>query len=338
MGNKTVIKIKDPLELLDEFSKAIRKKKYTDRLRYDLWCEFREPDDDTLALSHGYPGEMIFVEYYFNNSYHCRQFNIDDNGFGQFIYDKFFNINKIEDDFITIGANTLTVNNALDKLCTNLRYNTTDATLYTLNGDNTNTTFNIEEEKKMSNMFKFDFGPCNPDRVKMSPYGMAIKNGDKEWVAYNTATGQVVNVDNFCFDIPNAFYKMPVALNQVSIGDIILHQGHVCFVQEVNNDSNSIDVIDVAQGEMRIVIPTTNMFNFNFVTKIVSLFNMGNITAPDENNPFGNIVPMMMMSEMMGNNDKDTDGFGKLFMMSALMGGQNPFTQMFAGFQPTSNQ
>ena len=336
MDNKVVIKIKDPIVLLDEFREAIHKKKYDNRLRYDLWCEFREPSDNTLVLSHRHTDKMIFVEYYINNFYYCRTFNINDNGFGQFIYDRYFKTDKIEDDFITIGANTLTVNNALDNLCTNLRYNATSSTFYTLNGDNTNTTFDTKEEKKMSNMFKFDFGPCNPDRVKMSPYGLAIKNGDKEWVAYNAATGQIVNVDSFCFDIPNAFYKMPVALNQVSVGDVILHQGHVCFVQCVDDNGNGLDVIDVAQGEIRIVIPTTNMFNFNFVTKIVSLFNMSNITAPDENNPFGNIVPMMMLSEMMGN-DKDTDSFGKMMMVSMMMGGQNPFTQMFAGFQPPSN-
>lgn len=330
MDNKVVIKIKDPVGLLDEFSEAIHKKKYTNRLRYDLWCEFREPGDNTLAISHRPTDKMIFVEYYINNSYYCRTFNINDNGFGQFIYDRYSN--EINGNFITIGANTSTMNNELDKLWCNIA----NTTAYTLSGDVANTTFDIKEEKKMNNMFKFDFGPCNPDRVKMSPYGLAIKNGDKEWVAYNTATGQVVNVDNFCFDIPNAFYKMPVALNQVSVGDVILHQGHVCFVQHVDN-SIGLDVIDVAQGEIRIVIPTTNMFNFNFVTKIVSLFNMSNITAPDENNPFGNIVPMMMLSEMMGN-DKDTDSFGKMMMMSMMMGGQNPFTQMFAGFQPTGNQ
>ena len=49
---------------------------------------------------------------------------------------------NLKDDFITIGANTLTVNNALNNLCTSLRYNA-----YTLNGDNTNTTFDTNRYK-----------------------------------------------------------------------------------------------------------------------------------------------------------------------------------------------
>jgi hypothetical protein len=42
------------------------------------------------------------------------------------------------------------------------------------------------------------------------------------------------------------------------------------------------------------------MFNFNFVTKVVSLVDFTGATASAEN-PFGNMLPLMLMSE--GNND-----------------------------------
>lgn len=44
-------------------------------------------------------------------------------------------------------------------------------------------------------------------------------------------------------------------------------------------------------------------------------------------NPFGNLMPFMMMSSVMGD-DSDND-FSKMMMMSMMMGGSNPFTAMF---------
>lgn len=62
------------------------------------------------------------------------------------------------------------------------------------------------------------------------------------------------------------------------------------------------------------------MFGFNFVTKVVSLMNF-NAAQPSAENPFGNLMPFMMMSSVMGD-DSDND-------FSKMMGGSNPFTAMF---------
>ena len=89
------------------------------------------------------------------------------------------------------------------------------------------------------------------------------------------------------------------------------------YVQSVEEDG--IHCIDILNSENKVIVPVTNMFGFNFVTKVVSLMNF-NAAQPSAENPFGNL----MMSSVMGD-DSDND-FSKMMMMSMMMGGSNPFT------------
>lgn len=116
-------------------------------------------------------------------------------------------------------------------------------------------------------------------------------------------------------------YKMPVAIKDLRAGDMVLHRGKPMYVQSVEEDG--IHCIDILNSEAKVVVPVTNMFGFDFVTKIVSLMNF-NAAQPSAENPFGNLMPLMMMSSVMGD-DSDND-FSKMMMM----GGSNPFTAMFA--------
>ena len=193
-----------------------------------------------------------------------------------------------------------------------------------------------EKEKEKMNIpsMKFDFGPANSDVVAMSPYGLAVRCGDT-WYAYNAKESQTIDVTGMTFSFKNAIYKMPVAVNQIHEGDLIIHQKKAMYVTKVN-DKTSIEVIDLAASEQKTVVPVSNMFGFNYVTKIAPLFNFGNI-APSAENPFGNILPMMMMSSLFeddkSNKSEGNDFMQMMFMMS-LMNGTNPFDTMFAGFGP----
>lgn len=197
-------------------------------------------------------------------------------------------------------------------------------------------TNNKEKENDTMNIptMKFDFGPANPEAVSMSPYGLAVRCGDS-WYAYNASEGQTIDVTGLTFSFKNAIYKMPVAVNQVKEGDLIIHRKKAMYVVQVN-DKTSIEVIDLAASEQKTVIPVSNMFGFNYVTKVAPLFNLGNVT-PSAENPFGNILPMMMMSSMF-EDDKNTKSEGNDFMqmmlMMSLMNGTNPFSAMFAGAGP----
>ena len=181
---------------------------------------------------------------------------------------------------------------------------------------------------------KFDFGPANADAVAMSPYGLAIRCGDS-WYAYNAKDSQTIDVTGMTFSFKNAIYKMPVAVNQVKEGDLIIHQKKAMYVVQVN-DKTSIEVIDLAASEQKTVIPVSNMFGFNYVTKVAPLFNLGTIT-PSAENPFGNILPMMMMSSMFEDdksNKSEGNDFMQMMLMMSLMNGTNPFSAMFAGAGP----
>lgn len=178
---------------------------------------------------------------------------------------------------------------------------------------------NDEGEKTKMKGFNFDFGPCTNDQVRMSMYGLAIKNASGEWVSYND--GQVVNVDVLNFDGAKYMFKMPVAVKDIAVGDIVIHNRVPMFVESVEN---GIHVVDIRAGEKKEILPTTNMFGFNFVTKIVSLFNAFQ-SSPTPDQPFGNMLPFLMLN---GEDGKSMDSDTMLMFM--MMQNQNGSANIFA--------
>lgn len=178
-----------------------------------------------------------------------------------------------------------------------------------------------KENKKMdtSNLFNFDFGPVSSNQFRMSPYGIAVRTQTNGWVAYNAKTGELFDVDILNFDISKLIYKMPVALAAVKPGDILMHSGKPVFVRTVNGDG-TVSVIDYTNATVANILPVKSPFGFNFFTKVCALFNFDQVNAnPD--NPFGNMLPFLMLSgEKDGNFDPTL-----LFMASAMSGGSVDF-------------
>ena len=177
---------------------------------------------------------------------------------------------------------------------------------------------NDEGEKTKMKGFNFDFGPCTNDQVRMSMYGLAIKNASGEWVSYND--GQVVNVDVLNFDGAKYMFKMPVAVKDIAVGDIVIHNRVPMFVESVEN---GIHVVDIRAGEKKEILPTTNMFGFNFVTKIVSMFNAFQ-SSPTPDQPFGNMLPFLMLNGEDGKS-MDSDTMLMFMMMQNQSGSANVF-------------
>ena len=172
----------------------------------------------------------------------------------------------------------------------------------------------VKENDTMMKGINFDFGPCG-NTVRLSMYGMAIQNISGEWVSYNPDSREIINVDVFNMaDGGKYMYKMPVAIADVKEGDIVIHNRVPMFVTAIN-ENGTFEVTDVRAGETKNIIPTRNMFGFNFMTKVVSLF--GAFTdAPTADQPFGNMLPFLMMGE-----NKDIDPMMMFFMMG--QGGTN---------------
>lgn len=176
---------------------------------------------------------------------------------------------------------------------------------------------------KPSFNMNIDFGPCG-DEVAFSPYGLAIRNSKGEYFTYNPTSKQTIDVTGFTFTFQNMVYRMPVAASAVKEGDMIIHKHHPMFVSSISE--GNIEVIDILESEVKTVIPTSNPFGFNFITKIMPIVNFGN-TAPSPDQPFGNLMPMMMASMVFGDNDGNNgNDMGKMFMLSAMMGNSNPFS------------
>lgn len=151
-----------------------------------------------------------------------------------------------------------------------------------------------EKEKDSMKGFNFNFGPCTNDNIKMSVYGLAIQNANSEWVSYDAKSGQIMNVDLLNFDGRKFMFKMPVAIKDIAKGDIVIHNKVPMFVLGVADDG--VIAVDVRAGEEKKILPTNSPFGFNFVTKVVSMFNAFN-GAPTPDAPFGNFLPFMMMGE-----------------------------------------
>ena len=200
----------------------------------------------------------------------------------------------------------------------------------------TTATIDNKKEKKDMNFFKnFEFGPVKNDTVRLSPYGIAVKNLDGSWVSYDGASDSIIDVDVFNFEGKNLIYKIPVAPHTVRAGDMIVHQGKGMYVlNDVCEGDTCVSVIDPRAGESKEILFTKSPFNFTFVTKLVSLLGTSGIDAnPD--NPFGNLWPLALMGDkdcdaatmmammMMMNSEGCNFDMSNPMMMYALMSGDN---------------
>lgn len=167
-------------------------------------------------------------------------------------------------------------------------------------------TIDNKKEKKDMNFFKnFEFGPVKNDTVRLSPYGLAVKNLDNSWVSYDAASDSIIDVDVFNFEGKNLIYKIPAAPHTVRAGDMIVHQGKGMYVlTDVCEGDTCVSVIDPRAGESKEILFCKNMFGFNYVTKLVSILNgFGNSTdfSPSSDDPFGN----MWMLALLSNENED---------------------------------
>ena len=190
-----------------------------------------------------------------------------------------------------------------------------------------NTINNKKENTAMK--FNFDFGPVNSSMVHLSMYGLAVKNKAGTWVSYDAASGDIMDVDVLNFAEGSKFlYRMPVAIKDIAVGDVIIHHGVPMFVVAIASSGAYVTAVDPIAGERKDVMLTKSPFGFNFVTKVVNF--LGNLGATASNdNPFGNLGLMLMLGDnkdmgdllplmlMTGNSCLD---MSNPLMMYALMG------------------
>ena len=332
--------------LCTKYSAAVKAKQY-EYLNYKDWRLFTNLPADTVinleVMNLNSADDYIRVTWngISPKLHEERYYVIKPASFGAFLRSEFF-LKQPEDDMTTSTDNGYYTTNIINPNPGNVTYATsydkinwgdyvtsipaTDwQTLTVNNGTWTSTAatlddvckksecpLNKKEKEEKTMVFKnFDFGPCTNENVRMSLYGLAVKNTNGSWVSYNKESKQIIDVDVFNFDGRKFLFKMPVAVAEIQVGDIVIHNRIPMFVTSIEG---GIQVVDAVAGDVKTILPATNMFGFNFVTKIVSLLDVYS-KAPTPDSPFGNFLPFMLMQD--GNVDSNT-----LLMMS-LMNGEN---------------
>lgn len=168
----------------------------------------------------------------------------------------------------------------------------------------------VYEDMNITKGLTFDFGTCENDKVRMSAYGLAIKNEAGTWVSYDTKSKSIMDVDILNFECGKYLFKMPVAISAVKAGDVVIHNRVPMFVTGVS--ATSIAVVDIHSGEEKNIVPTKSPFGFNFLTKVISLVDFSG-NKSDENNPFGNLLPFIMLNE-------SKNGDNAILALAALAG------------------
>lgn len=212
--------------------------------------------------------------------------------------------NKVADDFGT------TMNKAVKDLLNNESSFNKEYTC------NFNSTDNTEEEKSMFDkmMKNIEFGKVNTSDLAYTFNGICFRDADGNYTSLNP-DGTFTNVYDMVMDIP--IYVMPVGKDQIKVGDIIKYFDKWVMIAQIDN--TTITTIDPWTREIRVIIPEKSVFGFDYYTKVIDIFSGFNINA-DSSNPFGNILPFMMMSDK-----SDIDPMMLMMMMNGQnLNGMNP--------------
>lgn len=180
----------------------------------------------------------------------------------------------------------------------------------------------------MQQTFNGLFGKIAPGMCRLTMNGNIAVKCSNGYKCYNVKKGILTNVTNFCFNVGDEmFFVIPT--NKVEVGDIILVQGKPKCVTAA--DKKVITVIDYENSEVRQVVPERHVFmgSTYFYGKVISMF--GN--SFKQGKGLGNVMKMMMFSQMMGGGNAGGGTMGNLGQMMAMSmfmgGGSNPFEGMF---------
>lgn len=211
------------------------------------------------------------------------------------------------------------------------------------------------------------FGEVTNGAFKLSMQGIAIKTGKDSYAIYDKENGRMVDVMDFVTDADGMLFQLPTQLAQLKENDIIDINNKPAIVKSVNVEEKSVLALDPAtSNEFTHKFPG-NLFGFEFVTKITTIFEaMGGVNplAPTQGgaqpamNPLlmmtllgkdsgsskmKDLLPLLMMQGNAGGNaqmqqmlpfllmkDGGSSKMMEMMMLSQMMGGQgaNPFAFM----------
>lgn len=349
---------------MDEYAAATEKKTYP-RVDYKVWKaikKFSTFNKVNVVIEVDYEKRTFSVNF---STPTQGMVLTQDNGFANFLMDKdFFKVGKIK----PITMTTDEINNIINcSSSSNLRFDSDGNYIPITYGNNNwatvaTTTLNDgyafsnaiddlnkqitelkeqiadKENKTMAtpinnnNIFNFDFGPVRNSNIRMSMYGFAIPNEAGKYVAYDYENERIMDVQVLNFNCEDMFYKVPKALSKIIIGDVVFHNGTPVFVEDVLDESRLL-VVDPKDGTEKTIMPARSPFGFDYVSTLVSLMDgFCEDIDPDEENPFGKMLPFLFLSNSNDSNDLlplmfmangEKIDFSNPLMLLAMSGGNN---------------
>ena len=342
MVRSVKLRYDDFRQSLQDFADLVVDECY-EKMPYQMWRAVNKSRPANTNVFCEWDKHAIDIAFGDEPEYH--HFCFGDNSFGDFLWENVLPVEEYIDDCgvsvkMKIASSEVNQNNTkidLDKIGMRMKDITgnwvevnpvdiktqcTSAPYYTRKNYKLDL-INDKENEKMKG-FNFDFGPVNDNAVHMSMYGLAVKNKVGAWVSYDVKSGEVMDVDILNFEgAANFLYKMPVAMKDIAVGDVVIHHGAPMFVVGKSTDAKGLVVVDVIAGERKEIMLAKSPFGFNFATKVVNFLDgaMGNMKATADN-PFGNMWMLMAMSDNKNMSDMLP------FMMMANGGNMDPAMMM----------
>ena len=297
----STIKLK---ELLDEFEEWVVKGR-AKKISYQEWRRLKQHAEDQVRVERDGWGKLgIFSETCWESIISCPY---DDGSLGTYL--SYIHVHQLYDNAaydlwqerynrtawqdIPIATNKTVPAVEITEKGINIQGTNISDTIIEKVNEAAGFSINGKEKDNMDLIKNFDFGSCENDNVKMSMYGIAVKNANGTWVSYDAKSENVVDVDILNFD-GKYLYKMPVALKDIKSGDVVIHNRKPMFVSKV--EGGKILAIDPAAGEEKVIMLTKNMFGFDFATKVINLFE-GFTGGASADAPFGNMLPLMLLAD-----------------------------------------
>ena len=295
--------------VLTHFENAVARNEYK-KIEYKIYRTLaRDCDDSAIIVTYEPTIEKIMIVLSESN-YENIVLDTNDASLGQYLFEHFFAKAENKMSALNCTAPLVDKNIAFSTNYTVVPNNDTIPYMTTINNN-----IKEKEDKKMdtNKMFNFEFGPVSSECYRLSPYGIAVNTSKNGWVSYNVKTQEVFNVDVINFDASKVIYKMPVALNAIAAGDILMHCSKPVFVREVHLDRGIVSAVDFTTSTLVDILPVKSPFGFNFFTKVCSLVDFTNAASANADNPFGNLLPFMLMGD---DQNSDFDPTLAFFMMN----------------------
>ena len=165
-----------------------------------------------------------------------------------------------------------------------------------------------EDKKNMAN--EVNFGPYEGNNIRISTYGIALKNKIGKWVSYDKQSKKLMDVDvlNIPIETKKIVYKVPKATDDIREGDIVIHNDNLVVIEKKQSENRFLAVDPVA-GTEYVILPAVSPFGFDYLTTIISIADY--LPQADSHNPFGSMLPLMLTT-------KDNNGL----LMALMLGGK----------------